>query len=98
MGAQLTAKPGDPVDGPANIDWDLGYAAAAATALQEYYNPYKTGGTSHTPGNAGLDGLIDAINATADPDDQSMIFLRELRHGQLVKKIYLGNVRHMSYG
>jgi len=70
VGAQLTTRPTNPVDGVSNIDWDLGYGAAAATALQEYYNPYKTGGTSHTPGNAELDGLIDAINATADPDEQ----------------------------
>lgn len=70
VGAQLTTRPTDPVDGVSNIDWDLGYGAAAATALQEYYNPYKTGGTSHTPGNAELDKLIDAINATADPDEQ----------------------------
>tara|TARA_B110000211_G_scaffold30142_1_gene30587 strand:+ start:18761 stop:20383 length:1623 start_codon:yes stop_codon:yes gene_type:complete len=70
VGAQLTTRPTNPVDGISNIDWDLGYGAAAATALQEYYNPYKTGGTSHTPGNAELDGLIDAINATADPDAQ----------------------------
>ena len=54
-------------DGTSNIDWDLGYGAAAATALQEYYNPYKTGGTSHTPSDPKLDGMIDAINATADP-------------------------------
>jgi len=70
VGAQLTTRPTNPVDGISNIAWDLGYGAAAATALQEYYNPYKTGGTSHTPGNVELDGLIDAINATANPDEQ----------------------------
>lgn len=68
VGAQLTAKPGDPVDGPAGITWDLGYGAAAAIALQEFYNVYKTGGTSHTPGNDELDGLINAINSSSDPD------------------------------
>jgi peptide/nickel transport system substrate-binding protein len=70
VGAQLTTRPTNPVDGTSNIAWDLGYGAAAATALQEYYNPYKTGGTSHTPSDPALDGMIDAINATADPDKQ----------------------------
>lgn len=70
VGAQLTTRPTNPVDGTSNIDWDLGYGAAAATALQEYYNPYKTGGTSHTPSDPKLDGMIDAINATADPNEQ----------------------------
>ena len=70
VGAQLTTRPTNPVDGTSNIDWDLGYGAAAATALQEYYNPYKTGGTSHTPSDPNLDRMIDAINATADPDQQ----------------------------
>jgi len=70
VGAQLTTRPDNPIDGFSNIDWDLGYGAAAATALQEYYNPYITGGTSHTPGSDELDGLINAVNATADPDEQ----------------------------
>ena len=70
VGAQLTTRPTNPVDGVSNIDWDLGYGAAAATALQEYYNPYKTGGTSHTPSDPNLDRMIDAINASADPNEQ----------------------------
>ena len=70
VGAQLTTRPTNPVDGISNIDWDMGYGAAAATALQEYYNVYKTGGSSHTPSDPELDRMIDAINATADPDEQ----------------------------
>ncbi|MCJ8323662.1 MAG: peptide ABC transporter substrate-binding protein [Rhizobiales bacterium] len=70
VGAQLTAKPDDAVNGPANITWDLGYGAAAALVGQEYFNPYKTGGVSHTPGNAERDALIAKINSSSDPEVQ----------------------------
>lgn len=68
VGAQLGARPDDPVNGPAAITWDLGYGAAAAIALQEFYNAYGTGGTSHTPGSDELDELIAGINASSDPE------------------------------
>lgn len=74
VGAQLTTRPDNPIDGFSNIDWDLGYGAYAALALQGYYNAYLTGGTSHTPGSVELDGLIDAMNATADPDEQRQAY------------------------
>jgi len=67
VGAQLSAKPGDPTAGPSGITWDLGYGAAAALALQEYYNAYRSGATSNTPLDPKREELIDAINASADP-------------------------------
>ena len=66
VAAQLNALPDDPVAGPANIVWDLGYGARAALALQEYYNAYATGISAHTPGDPEMDALIQAINGTSD--------------------------------
>jgi len=68
VGAQLSAKPADPVNGPSGITWDLGYGAAAALAPQEYYNTYRTGQSANTPGSPELDKLIAAINASSDPE------------------------------
>jgi peptide/nickel transport system substrate-binding protein len=74
VGAQLTAKPDDPVNGPAEIKWDLAYGAAAAIAPQEYYNTYGTGLSSSIPGNKELDSLIAGINSSADVNVQKPAF------------------------
>lgn len=65
--AQLLPVPKDPVNGPSAVNWDIGYGAKAALALQEYYNGLRTGNSAYTPGSPELDKLIDAINATSDP-------------------------------
>jgi peptide/nickel transport system substrate-binding protein len=65
----LWSIPKDPVNGPSAVDWDILYAAKAATTVQEYYNAFKTGasGNSYSPGDPKWDQLIDAANSTADP-------------------------------
>jgi peptide/nickel transport system substrate-binding protein len=65
----LWSLPRDPVNGPSAVDWDILYAAKAATTVQEYYNTFKTGasGNSYSPGDPKWDQLIDAANNTADP-------------------------------
>jgi peptide/nickel transport system substrate-binding protein len=74
VGAQLSAKADDPVEGPAGITWDLAYGAAAAIAPQEYFNPYVTGGNASTPGKTELDALVAAINSSTDPEVQKEAF------------------------
>ena len=71
---QLNALPDDPVEGPANIVWDLGYGARAALALHEYYNGYRPGVNANTPSDPKLNELIDAINATSDVEKQREAF------------------------
>jgi peptide/nickel transport system substrate-binding protein len=65
----LWSVPKDPINGPSTVDWDILYAAKAATTVQEYYNTFKTGasGNSYSPGESKWDQLIDAANNTADP-------------------------------
>lgn len=73
VGAQLNALPEAGSDTSAVV-WDIAYGAKAALALQEYYNGYRSGTNSYTPGNSELDSLIDGINATADPSKQIAAF------------------------
>jgi peptide/nickel transport system substrate-binding protein len=65
----LWTVPKDPVTGPSAVDWDILYAAKAATTVQEYYNTFKAGvsGNSYSPGDPKWDQLVDAANNTADP-------------------------------
>jgi len=51
VGAQLNSVPADGVNGPAAVDYDLGYGARAAMVMQEYYNTFKTGLNPQTPGD-----------------------------------------------
>jgi len=73
-GAQIFAKPDDPVDGPAGITWDMGYGAKAALALQEYFNDYSAAATANTPTNEEREALIDALNASSDPEVQRLAY------------------------
>jgi peptide/nickel transport system substrate-binding protein len=73
VGAQLNVLPAAGSDTSAVV-WDIAYGAKAALALQEYYNGYRSGTNSYTPGNSTIDGLIDGINATADPAKQIAAF------------------------
>ncbi len=68
VGAQLNSVPEDGVNGPAAVDYDLGYGARAAIAMQEYYNSFKTGLNPQTPGDPKMDALIEKINSSADPE------------------------------
>jgi peptide/nickel transport system substrate-binding protein len=68
VGAQLNSIPEDGVNGPAAVDYDLGYGARAAMVMQEYYNSFKTGSNPQTPGDANMDALVAKINASADPE------------------------------
>lgn len=76
LSSQLWTAPADPVNGPSAVKWDMAYAAVAALAPQEYYNRFRGGysSNSHTPTDAGLDQLIDAINATPDTELQKKAF------------------------
>ena len=68
VGAQLNSVPADGVNGPAAVDYDLGYGARAAMVMQEYYNTFKTGLNPQTPGDPKMDTLIEKINSSADPE------------------------------
>lgn len=73
VGSQLNTAPAPGSDTSA-INWDMAYGARAALAMQEYYNGYKTGVSSYTPGTPEEDALVDRINATADPAKQIAAF------------------------
>jgi len=67
VGAQLNSVPADGVNGPAAVDYDLGYGARGAMVMQEYYNTFKTGLNPQTPGDPKMDAMIEKINSSADP-------------------------------
>ena len=48
---RAVSVPADGVNGPAAVDYDLGYGARAAMVMQEYYNTFKTGLNPQTPGD-----------------------------------------------
>lgn len=73
VGAQLNALP-EPGSDTSAVKWNMAYGARAALALQEYYNGYKTGRSSYTPGDPTRDELIAATNATADIATQKTAF------------------------
>ena len=73
VGGQLNALPAAGSDTSA-VTWDIAYGAKAALALQEYYNGYKSGQNSYTPGDPKRDALIDAINGTVDVKQQKAAF------------------------
>ena len=68
VGAQLNSVPEDGVNGPAAVDYDLGYGARGAMVMQEYYNTFKTGLNPQTPGDPKMDAMIEKINSSADPE------------------------------
>lgn len=74
VAGQLNALPEDPIKGPSAVEYDLGYGARAALALQEYYNYFETGQNPRVPGNEELDALVQAINATTDIEKQRQAF------------------------
>jgi len=73
----LWTPPQDPAKGPSAVNWDLAYAGISALTLHEYYNRFRSGASSnsHTPTDPELDRLIDAINATADTEEQRKAFI-----------------------
>ncbi len=73
VGEQLNVLPEAGSDTSA-VKWDIAYGAKAALALQEYYNGYRSGQNSYTPGSLDLDRLIDGINATVEADAQIAAF------------------------
>lgn len=72
----LWKAPEDQVNGPSAVDWDMAYAANAALSMHEYYDRYRTGSpaNSHTPSDDKLNELIDATNASVDPEAQKEAF------------------------
>ncbi|MEM7445925.1 MAG: ABC transporter substrate-binding protein [Pseudomonadota bacterium] len=68
VGAQIALPPEDPVDGPANIDWDILYGARAALALQEYFNRFGYGLMPSIPNIEEMNELVEMVNSTSDPD------------------------------
>ncbi|MFY9357250.1 MAG: ABC transporter substrate-binding protein, partial [Defluviitoga tunisiensis] len=73
----LWTPPQDPAKGPSAVNWDLAYAGISALTLHEYYNRFRSGesSNSHTPTDPELDRLIDAINVTADMEEQRKAFI-----------------------
>ncbi len=67
VGAQIALPPEDPVNGPANIDWDILYGARAALALQEYFNRFGYGLMPSIPNIEEMNELVEMVNSTADP-------------------------------
>jgi peptide/nickel transport system substrate-binding protein len=86
LAKQLWAPPDDPVKGPANVDWDLAYAAIGALSNHEFYNRLGAPDNSHTPTDPVLNKLIDGINATIDIDKQKKAFykLQKYENSQLI--------------
>lgn len=72
----LWKAPQDQVNGPSAVDWDMAYAANAALSMHEYYDRYRTGSpsNSHTPSDDTLNSLIDATNASMDPEVQKKAY------------------------
>jgi len=70
VGAQIALPADDPVNGPANIDWDILYGARAALALQEYFNRFDDGLMPSIPNIDEMIPLVEMVNTTADPDVQ----------------------------
>lgn len=72
----LWKAPADQVNGPSAVDWDMAYAANAALSMHEYYDRYRTGSpsNSHTPSDDTLNKLIDATNASMDPEVQKKAY------------------------
>ena len=68
VGAQIALPADDPVNGPANIDWDILYGARAALALQEYFNRFGDGLMPSIPNVDEMIPLVEMVNSTADPD------------------------------
>jgi peptide/nickel transport system substrate-binding protein len=76
LNSQLWVAPKDPVNGTSAVAWDLAYAGLAVVSQYEYYNRFHTGvaTNSHTPGNAELDALLDAVNKTNKVAEQKEYF------------------------
>jgi len=70
VGAQIALKPDHPVDGPANVDWDLLYGARAALASQEYFNRFRPGEMPMIPTVDEMVPLVEQVNSTVDPEVQ----------------------------
>lgn len=73
--ALLWSKPADTKNGPAEVDWDMAYAAVAAMSLSEYYGRLSESAAinSHTPYNEELEALISATNVV-DPEAQAAAY------------------------
>lgn len=67
VGAQITAPPADPVNGPSGVDWDILYGARAAIANQEYFNRFAEGQMPMIPTVDGMPELVAQVNGTVDP-------------------------------
>lgn len=70
VGAQITAPPADPVEGPSGVDWDILYGARAAIANQEYFNRFAPGEMPMVPTVEEMAPLVEQVNGTVDPEVQ----------------------------
>ncbi|MEI6873879.1 MAG: ABC transporter substrate-binding protein [Spirochaetota bacterium] len=75
LAAQLWVPPADMVNGPSAVKWDMAYAAVAASAESEFYNRYGSTAlnNSHTPKDATLDKLLDALNVADIPSQMKAL-------------------------
>ena len=67
VGAQITGRPADPVNGPSVVEWDMLYGARAAIANQEYFNRFAEGQMPMIPTVEEKLPLVEQVNGTVDP-------------------------------
>lgn len=72
----IYAKPKDPVYGPSGVDWDLCYAAVAATSQFHYFTRFLPGHGSTTPANDYLVDLIKQASSTPVVEEQKEWFAK----------------------
>ena len=73
----LNGMPADKTDvtSKSDSDYDMGYAALAATSFHNYYDRFRTGGVFNgSPVNAELDAMIDALMLDPDPAKQKAAY------------------------
>ncbi len=71
---RMFKPPADPEHGPSAIDFDLGYGANAALALQEYYGQFMKGRNAYTPWTPKIGKMLDALYSSVDIEKQKQAF------------------------
>jgi peptide/nickel transport system substrate-binding protein len=76
LAAQLWVPPADRKNGPAEVKWDLAYAAVAALSEYEFYDRFESTASNNSsiPWQQGLDELVQATHKTADVEQQKAAF------------------------
>jgi len=74
VGAQISATPEDPVDGPSAVDWDMLYGARAALAPHEYFNRFAEGQMPTIPNVPRMNEMVEKANSSTDIEVQREAF------------------------